>query len=64
MYLNTFSKLPPLTQTDRQKTKTPRKFKIRFCDKSTKGKFITARFEVATTVLMTIQVFGMLYHAD
>jgi len=46
--------------TDRQKTNTPSKIQIRFCDNNTKGKFLTARFKE----LMTIQFFGMLYHVD
>jgi hypothetical protein len=53
--------------TDRQKKhkiNTPSIIQIKFCDKITIEKFLTARFEVATTVLMTIQVFGMSYHVD
>jgi hypothetical protein len=51
--------------TDRQtknkhKTNIPSKIQIRFCDNSTKGTFLTARFEV----LMTIQFFEMLHHVD
>jgi len=49
---------------NRHKINTPSKIQLRFCDKITKEKFLTARCEVATTVLMTIQVFGMLYHVD